>query len=297
MSFSTNTIIIGAAKAGTTSLATWMSQHPECCVSRPKETMFFGSGKLYSKGPHWYADKYFQHYRGEKVVCDATPAYSNRDRHPGVPLRASNYYSGMKVIYMVRHPLRRIESAWRMFASIEPFEDDPILLRDIARAKQGFDSYLRDDEIFQDLASTTKYQFQLQAWRDVFPNTQIHTIFLEDLKSNEMCELNRLANFLQIDGSAFNAIGRTVENANAQRRKETVIRQLVARSPFKALVKRLAPKAVVDSIANSRLGSKPIRGEQVYWPSDMVEKLRSEIQEDLEMFLLSQGKDENYYSY
>jgi hypothetical protein len=31
-------VIIGAAKAGTTSLASWLGCHPDVCMSNPKET-------------------------------------------------------------------------------------------------------------------------------------------------------------------------------------------------------------------------------------------------------------------
>lgn len=44
---SVDCVIIGAAKAGTTSLASWLGSHPDVCMSNPKETMFFGSPKLF----------------------------------------------------------------------------------------------------------------------------------------------------------------------------------------------------------------------------------------------------------
>jgi hypothetical protein len=47
--------IVGVARAGTTSLATWLAQHPELQMSPIKETNYFARPDLGTSGPgdHW----------------------------------------------------------------------------------------------------------------------------------------------------------------------------------------------------------------------------------------------------
>lgn len=85
-----NFIIIGAAKCGTTALASILDSHPDCCMSRLKEVSFFQDtidfepNPNYEKGWEWY-QKAFSHYNGEPIVGEATPSYADRSRSPHLP--------------------------------------------------------------------------------------------------------------------------------------------------------------------------------------------------------------------
>jgi len=141
-------LIIGAAKAGTTCLASWLGSHSDVCMSNPKETMFFGSPRLFDQGLDYFHSKFFSHYQGESLIGDATPAYSNCDRHPGTPERVFSVNSGCRMIYIVRHPLRRVESAWRMLVNGDSSTSkNPEDKHAFLRAKEGFSSFLSDPYI------------------------------------------------------------------------------------------------------------------------------------------------------
>ena len=72
MSFPPEVYLIGAQKAGTTTLAYLLSLHPDICVARTKEPHFFTT-YLY-KGLDWYKSN-FANY--ENSVClDASTTYS-----------------------------------------------------------------------------------------------------------------------------------------------------------------------------------------------------------------------------
>jgi hypothetical protein len=49
-----NFLIIGAMKAGTTSLHSYLTTHPEIYMSIKKEPNYFSSEKNWSKGVEWY---------------------------------------------------------------------------------------------------------------------------------------------------------------------------------------------------------------------------------------------------
>ena len=56
MAFPPEALIIGAMKAGTTSLASWLDHHPKVTLSRPKEAAYFT--RDWERGLRWYEDKF-----------------------------------------------------------------------------------------------------------------------------------------------------------------------------------------------------------------------------------------------
>ena len=88
-------------------------------MSEPKEVSFFqdsidyAPNPNYEKGWPWY-QKAFPHYRGEPVVGEATPSYRDGSRSPNTAARVFQFNPGMKIVYMVRDPMERQLSAWRM---------------------------------------------------------------------------------------------------------------------------------------------------------------------------------------
>jgi hypothetical protein len=72
MPFPTSCFIIGAQKAGTTTLASLLQSQNALCVSSPKEPLFFS--KHYEKGTQWYETCF--HHPEKSVLIDALPDYS-----------------------------------------------------------------------------------------------------------------------------------------------------------------------------------------------------------------------------
>jgi len=56
---SPNLIVLGAARAGTTSLHTYSGQHPQVFVSSIKRTNFFCRDREFERGLDWYLDFHF----------------------------------------------------------------------------------------------------------------------------------------------------------------------------------------------------------------------------------------------
>ena len=70
-----NFFIIGAPKAGTTSLFNILETHPQVYGSSVKETGFFSKDDRYNKGLIWYQETFFQESQGFPVRMEATPTY------------------------------------------------------------------------------------------------------------------------------------------------------------------------------------------------------------------------------
>lgn len=106
-----NFLIIGAAKAATTTLASMLSQHPQAGIVAGKEPHYFSMDMQYRKGWSWYLQR-FSHCRGKLAVGDASTSYSRIRYHHDTVERITHHIPDVKIIYMVRHPLNRIVSAY-----------------------------------------------------------------------------------------------------------------------------------------------------------------------------------------
>ena len=101
-----NLLIVGAAKAGTTSLHRYLSFHPQIFMSKRKELNFF-DGLRWNKGLDWYKSQFDDSYG---VNGEASPRYSGHPDLPGVPQRIKQILGAPKLIYLVRDPVERILS-------------------------------------------------------------------------------------------------------------------------------------------------------------------------------------------
>ncbi len=119
-----NFLIIGAAKAGTTSLYDLLKQHPQIYLSFVKEPMFFSHDDNYRRGPEWYARAFFSGAQGCLERGEASPHYLYWSEK--VAPRIKMVYGQMPVKYIVilRDPVERAYSwYWNMVK--EGMEDLP----------------------------------------------------------------------------------------------------------------------------------------------------------------------------
>ena len=70
-----NFFVVGAQKAGTTSLHHYLAKHPNICLPKQKETKFFVDDSLYDKGIEYYESNYFSNCGAKTVVGEVDPDY------------------------------------------------------------------------------------------------------------------------------------------------------------------------------------------------------------------------------
>ena len=123
-------LIIGAQKSGTTWLWAMLKSHPGTDLPSQKEIHFFGSSELHSKGTDWYYN-HFRHLNSSKVVGEASPTYLydnipywyNPTRNlehdkslPTIPELITNELPNIKIIMILRDPVKRAVSAYTHLA-------------------------------------------------------------------------------------------------------------------------------------------------------------------------------------
>jgi hypothetical protein len=111
-------IVIGAMKAGTTTLFELLAKHPALCqswttvpnVSFPKEINYFR--KLYEEGdtPLDYDWRFPFDAKKHAWTLDVSPGYAKWPGSKGVPARIRSLGGEIKLAYIMRDPVDRIES-------------------------------------------------------------------------------------------------------------------------------------------------------------------------------------------
>ncbi len=187
--FQLNFTGIGAPKAGTTSVADWLAEHPQVCFAEPKEPHYFNEISAYihpqpnnnfSKKIDWYA-KHFAHTKPNQIKGEFSTGYMY-DKE--VAKRLYEHNSNLKIIACLRHPAERAYSQYVMFRYY--FKKEML----------DFDEAMVKRPEFID---KSKYFNLLKPYLEIFPKEQIKIILLDDINKNAQAVYSDLCQFLTID--------------------------------------------------------------------------------------------------
>ncbi len=179
-----NLIVVGAGKAGTTSLHNYLDAHPQVFGAGDKELMYFS--RFMDKGVDWYKSN-FKVRDGVKIYFESTPQYSFRDEFPQVPQNIYDLNPDMKIIYIVREPIKRIVSHFNHWSRTQ------------AHTFKDIEKSLAHEKHRKFFVDRTRYYYQLQAYLALFPTRQIKVVFMEDLISKHAETMNDIFRFLGVD--------------------------------------------------------------------------------------------------
>jgi len=185
-----NFFIVGAPNTGTTSLWHLLRQHPEIYLSQKKEPRFFSDPNYLQ---HW--DDYrrmFEKAAGYKAIGEASVNYCEDHLFPGTAHRLFEFNSNARILYMVRDPIKRVESTWTQALSTghwyRKYYSHQLMPLDFSQALFTYPH----------LTESTRYWERLQPFLEKFPAEQIIILFLEDLSRNPKAFLSRLFRFLGV---------------------------------------------------------------------------------------------------
>ena len=194
-------IIIGTMKGGTTSLYQYLATHPEVSVSRIKETNYFLGRHEYQRGSNWYSSLFNE---GAKAIVEASPNYTKRHLWPGVAERMVKMLPDVKLIYVVRDPIRRILSHY-VHNYVHGRERWPFSEVIVSKVE-----YIK----------TSMYAYQLEAFLDYFPLNRILIVDSDALRSETDKTLRNVFQFIGVrsDFKAPNVEEKFHVSANKLRR-------------------------------------------------------------------------------
>jgi hypothetical protein len=175
-------LIIGAQKAATTSVYYGLRHHPDVFLCTPKEIHFFSLERVFARGWDWYLS-YFAEAGARTAIGEASTSYSSRWLRPRAAPRIKQALPDARIIYVVRHPLRRIESHWMHQWRFSQTQTD-------------FVTAVRTN---RELIDCSLYWHQISAYRELYDDARIRVIFAEDLAQDTAGELRRILEFIDLD--------------------------------------------------------------------------------------------------
>lgn len=184
-------IIIGAMKSGTTTLFDTLARHPAIAPAQPKEPGFFAFDDLWSKGFDWF-DTLFDFDPARHVYrLDGSTDYTKAPFIDGVWERmTADPDVSVKLLYIMRHPLRRIESHARHVQGARKELGQEIS----PRADHGLDAGLSPVNL-----AVSHYATQLDAFAEAHATGRLHCLTLERLKRDPEGTMADVLAFLELE--------------------------------------------------------------------------------------------------
>lgn len=174
-------IVVGAMRAGTTTLYHHLSNHPEIGMSRMKETDFFVPKMNFPLGMSWYQSQFDSGY---SVYGEASPSYTMCHLWRGVPARIREALPNVRLIFLARDPVDRFVShyqhAWSTgIARVQPAD-------------------LLDSQAGQNMLETSRYAMQITAYLDHFPREQLLIIDFNQLRQDPQAVMDGVVDFVGV---------------------------------------------------------------------------------------------------
>lgn len=261
-----NFIVIGAGKAGTSSIFYYLKQHPQIYMSPLKEPKFFAlkGEPLNFQGPdkdivnstsvntlEAYQDL-FQGVSDEIAIGEASPIYLYS---PKAPPRIKDYLPEVKLIAILRNPVERAFSSFTH------------LLRE-GYETLSFEEALQEEEnrIQRKWAALWHYKQkgyyyeQLKRYYDIFDRQQIKVYLYEELQADNIALIQDIYNFVGVDDTFVPDLSQ--KNVSGTPKSQLLHDLFTKDNSLKSLLKPLFPKQLRRNIADkaiaNNLGSKPI---------------------------------------
>lgn len=180
-----NFLIIGAAKAATTSLYHYLRQHPDVFMSRIKEPAYYAAeGSIRSRADY---ERLFEGVRSERAIGEASPQYLN---DPSAPDGIAADLEDVRLIVSLRHPVDRAYSSYlgRVAGGTER--------RTVEEAMRLGTYYFR----------SSLYYEPLSRYLNRFARSQIKIVLFDDVVADTRAVIRGVCDFLDVDRTfAFDA--------------------------------------------------------------------------------------------
>lgn len=284
--------IVGAAKCGTTSLKNALMRHPGVFMAA-NENHFFSFDERYARGVDWYESHFAEAgdcgVRGEKCT-----SYAMRTAYPHAVPRLAEYRPDAKLIYIVRHPLQKIESIWLEFRSWTHAKSVPYLensmLNDGEVMHHSFDKAIRAHEDF--LVKPANYWQEISRYREFFPDQQILVLFLDDLKVDSERELAKCFDFLGVGPLPPGIAAPAHKNRSLDKRVPRKTLSRIRSLPGYRALKGLVPKSV-RRVFNPILKTRPTRPQ---WEDATRSRVIDDLREDTARFLEFYDRPKDFWT-
>jgi hypothetical protein len=196
-------LIVGAMKAGTTSLAAWLAEHPDVHIPPQKEVGFFNEPYHWWLGVDWYRSQ-FAGAGAAAVVGDATPIMSNEIAVGHL----AEVVPGARLVAVLRDPAER---AYSHYWHIRAQGDERRSFLE-AVAAEAADPPAARGAIPRDYVHRSRYGEQVGRLHAVFGPDQLLVLLFDELRDDPVATFGRVCRFIGVDDATVPAAVGTVHN-------------------------------------------------------------------------------------
>jgi hypothetical protein len=195
--------IVGAPKAGTTSIYAYLRRHPEVFLPERKEPHYFSEFTVDPafdnfNAPVRTANRYqelFAGAAGYKAVGEGSSSYLSDKR---AAERIKKVVPNAKIIISLRNPIQRAFSHYLMECregrEVRPFHET--LVADLARPQKGWG-------ISAQYVELGMYADQVERYIRCFGRSNVLVILFEDLKQDSARVMKQIADFIGVNPGLY----------------------------------------------------------------------------------------------
>ena len=239
--------IVGAPKAGTTSLYHYLNEHPKIIMSKEKEPDYFSHEALKNQNIYYYnmqidtEEKYhslFNLERDDSILGEASVSYLF---YEDVPAKIKQYNKHAKIIIVLRNPIERAYSHYLMDFRLGLVQNtfEEIIYRGSSVSK--------DFELhYQQYIEVSQYFSQIERYLKIFGKENIHIIDYEDLQKDQEAVLKNIFLFLEVETDYQANIKKEYNTFSMS--KYSIINWFYSFFLFRRIVKFILPKKILKII-------------------------------------------------
>lgn len=219
--------IIGTQKAGTSSVLSYLVQHPSVIPPIIKELHYFNMN--YCRGAQYFHSLFRINVSARAITGEATPDYID---FPLTPLRLQRYSQDLKLIVVLRDPVQRAFSHFSFVQSYDKYESsisfEKGLLLENDRLRQAFSQLENDPAASARAISNYGYVYKgeyvthIKKWLDYFDRSKILILCFSELKNNPQEIMRKVCIHLEIDESYIFNFSKTHNKTKYSREMQSV---------------------------------------------------------------------------
>jgi hypothetical protein len=220
-------IIIGAMKAGTTSLFRHLGTHPDVSISKRKETDFFVGRHEFERGLDWYGSLFdpSRSARGE-----ASPNYTKRHVWTGIAERIATTLPEVRLIFVARDPIMRITSHYMHNVSK-------------GRENRPFTHAIIENRGY---IQTSRYAYQLEPFVEQVARDRIMFIDSDDLSNDTSTTLKAVFDFIGVRADHEVTNLDTRFHMSTDKTRKSVLERRVGNPRVRDLLRPLLPSRLSE---------------------------------------------------
>lgn len=270
--FKVDFLIVGAPKAGTSTLHNWLNQHPELEGSDPKETYAFLSSNFKAYNRFGVSleniDNLKKFFTGtNKIIYESSvQTLYSLDTIDSI----KSYNPSIKIIVVKRDPVKRILSTYNYYK----------FTKNLNNVHETFELYIEallsrecntGNDLYDKALEWSNYDYYINKWKVSLGEANIFETEFENLFTNPKEELNEIQRFLGVKNLIDSSVYSTKENESLNF-KNKKIHHVVSRMSTKMKDSRL--RRIIRHVYR-KINSQPIENTDKLVAPELTDKINS----------------------